>query len=977
MISREQSGMVLWSSFLILTLHLHALQSKVQLKDNGFENIVIAINPLVPENQTLITNIKDMVTEASYYLFRATKRRFYFRDVKILVPDTWESNNHQMRKRESYEKASVIVAEPNLKYGDDPYTLQYGGCGEEGKHIHFTPNYLISDDLLPVYGSRGRVFVHEWAHLRWGLFDEYNHEKPFYISKENQIKATRCSADLTGMFVCERNSCLDGDCMLGSQTGHFEEGCTFLVDKLQNATASIMYMPALSSVVEFCNESTHDSEAPNLQNRMCDYQSTWDVIMRSLDYQTTSPMRDTALPSPPVFSLLQIRGRALCLVLDVSGSMAVGDRIHRLRQAAAVFLLQVVQTGSHVGIVTFNSTAEVKTPLREIINEDVRKQLTSYLPITAGGEKNICIGLLQGLQVTKELSGSTVGSELVLVTAGEDNAISSCFSNVTESGSVVHTIALGPKVSKELEKLANVTEGLKFFAPDRLDSSALIDAFSGLAFGNGDITHQVIQLESITQLVEPAQHLSGTVTFDHTAWNDTVFVVTWQASESPVWFVKDPSEKAYTSEDFIHDSVLCVAHLQIPGSTEAGDWTYQLINTFNSSQALSLSVTSRAADDDVPPVTVHAYVNKEKVAFPHPVVVYAEVHRGFSPVLGANVTAVIEPETGNSMTLSLADDGAGADVVKNDGIYSKYLFSFTENGRHNVKVYVQGKNKTIILGPIRSWNHAMYVPGYIDNGTIQMNPPKPLIDDDEGQVNIGGFSRTTTAGTFIVTEVPPGSPIDVFPPCKIIDLDVRIEDDNFHLSWTAPGDNYDQGNAASYEIRRSMNPLMLRDSFENAILVNTSHLTPRPTGFKETFSLLPQDLAFGNGTVLYFAIRAMDKASLWSDVSNIAQGTIFAQTRDTYSSSIANTTTSNVLTMLLIAIGTVASICLVLGATVCVLQKTIFWRFPDPMPQKNPYAEDERESVYLTQHSTLSMLVLSDSDHSRASTSFKEEEDEV
>jgi len=36
----------------------------------------------------------------------------------------------------------------------------------------------------------GRVFVHEWAHLRWGVFDEYSETQPFYHSK-GRIEATR------------------------------------------------------------------------------------------------------------------------------------------------------------------------------------------------------------------------------------------------------------------------------------------------------------------------------------------------------------------------------------------------------------------------------------------------------------------------------------------------------------------------------------------------------------------------------------------------------------------------------------------------------------------------------------------------------------------------------------------------------------------------------------------------------------------
>lgn len=42
--------------------------------------------------------------------------------------------------------------------------------------------------------STGQVFVHEWAHLRWGVFDEYNSDVPFYVSRNSEkgsVKATR------------------------------------------------------------------------------------------------------------------------------------------------------------------------------------------------------------------------------------------------------------------------------------------------------------------------------------------------------------------------------------------------------------------------------------------------------------------------------------------------------------------------------------------------------------------------------------------------------------------------------------------------------------------------------------------------------------------------------------------------------------------------------------------------------------------
>lgn len=52
---------------------------------------------------------------------------------------------------------------------------------------------------------------------------------------------------------------------------------------------------------------------------------------------------------------------------------------------------------------------------------------------------------------------STSGSEIILLTDGEDNEINSCFEDVKRSGAIIHTIALGPSAAKELETLSNMT----------------------------------------------------------------------------------------------------------------------------------------------------------------------------------------------------------------------------------------------------------------------------------------------------------------------------------------------------------------------------------------------------------------------------------------------------------------------------------------------------------------------------------------
>lgn len=49
--------------------------------------------------------LKNMMKEASSYLFSATKNRLFIESVKILIPITWKKNNNYLKTRtETYEK---------------------------------------------------------------------------------------------------------------------------------------------------------------------------------------------------------------------------------------------------------------------------------------------------------------------------------------------------------------------------------------------------------------------------------------------------------------------------------------------------------------------------------------------------------------------------------------------------------------------------------------------------------------------------------------------------------------------------------------------------------------------------------------------------------------------------------------------------------------------------------------------------------
>ncbi|CAH2311119.1 epithelial chloride channel -like, partial [Pelobates cultripes] len=364
---------------------------------------------------------------------------------------------------------------------------------------------------------------------------------------------------------------------------------------------------------------------------------------------------------------------------------------------------------------------------------------------------------------------------------------------------------------------------------------------------------------------------------------------------------------------------------------KTGPWIYNLCNRQTTAEAIGITVNSKAANINIPPITVNAHMDKDTNNPPNPMIIYASVSQGLMPVKGAKVTAIIESATGRVSTVELLDNGAGADIVKNDGVYSRYFTDFTDKGRYSLKVRVESDdNKSQLVVPK---NRALYVPGYIENGMIHMNPTRPEVKDED--LSLGAFSRTSSGGSFILESAPSSSQPDVYKPEKIMDLEANIEDQMITLTWTATGDDLDKGNASRYDLRMSTDLKGLRENFINATQVNISSLTPQEAGFIETFSFAPENVVIENGTVLFFAIVAIDKVSQKSDPSNIAQAALFVPPTPAPTTTTAQeaTTTKPILThpktnvsnslnitdMTLIVCSAAVIISIIISITLCIV----------------------------------------------------------
>jgi len=107
--------------------------------------------------------------------------------------------------------------------------------------------------------------------------------------------------------------------------------------------------------------------------------------------------------------------------------------------------------------------------------------------------------------------------------------------------------------------------------------------------------------------------------------------------------------------------------------------------------------------------------------------------------------------------------------------------------------------------------------------------------------------------------------VDTTPPANVTDLAVSAATSHsLTLTWTAPGDDGNNGTAAEYDIRYATSNID-NETWGFATQVSDEP-APRPAGSNETFvvgGLTP-------ATTYYFALKTGDDAGNWANLSNIA-----------------------------------------------------------------------------------------------------------
>ncbi|XP_070559828.1 calcium-activated chloride channel regulator 1-like isoform X2 [Ptychodera flava] len=769
-----------------------------------------------------------------------------------------------------------------------------GGCGMEGEYLHLTPEFVMDEvSSRRQWGPTDRLLVHEWAHLRWGVFDEYpiGGYSNFYVSSSGKVEATKCSLQVHGNI---RNQKTKEDCKLNNRTGLPESNCRFIPNAGSTTTGSLMYMQFLPSITEFCHSNSsdpaalHNREAPNRQNQLCAGRSTWDVMSKSDDFidgRNPPVPEDAVVDTMPVYRFVRSRERRVVLVLDRSGSME-GRRLTKLRQAASTFIRKTIDQGNYLGIVEFSDFAQELAPMTLIDGKDSRETLIARLPHSVGGWTSIGGAVLKAIEVLRAGELDPAGAAILVISDGGENrspTIPEIHDVIEESGVVIDTIAYSEQADENLASLAANTGGMSFFYSGDDDSTVLDDAFTTTVTGRGEETSNQnvpIKLWSGMMSIEARKEASGHVYIDSTVGGGTEFVFTY--TESRIAAVIERPDGSVIDKHYVGysvDSQFKRVTFYLNETAQTGKWVFNVTNLFYIPQVVTISINSHPSNPESEPIKVTSKLSDTEVDYrvSKLVTIYADVTKGYLPVIGVNVTAVVDRpavvdgETGTKATLRLLDNGAGADVEKNDGVYSGHFLEFTADGHYGVRVTVDnehGKGQIVVLAtdrPDLSVNS--------DNATSITNMTYEEVDPFNRVVSSGSFQLMNYRRFNSEEELDTSTEIpDIYAPSRITDLSivsVSRETRDVTLRWTAPGDDLDRGIVAWYDLRISDTFSELYDSFESATMLNSSNVvegdlsSPEQSG---SIEIVVVKLPVSVSTFKFMiSIRAVD------DVGNIAE----------------------------------------------------------------------------------------------------------
>lgn len=114
-----------------------------------------------------------------------------------MVPSSWRDSKCQTiirppRGGTPYRNADIHISQRHPVFNEEPYTQQSGGCGQPGDAVYLPYTFVTYWNHTQMeYGRPSKLFIKEWAKLRYGIFDEFgfinDHMYPNYYYHQGRI----------------------------------------------------------------------------------------------------------------------------------------------------------------------------------------------------------------------------------------------------------------------------------------------------------------------------------------------------------------------------------------------------------------------------------------------------------------------------------------------------------------------------------------------------------------------------------------------------------------------------------------------------------------------------------------------------------------------------------------------------------------------------------------------------------------------
>ncbi|XP_064112872.1 calcium-activated chloride channel regulator 4-like [Macrobrachium nipponense] len=489
----------------------------------------------------------------------------------------------------------------------------------------------------------------------------------------------------------------------------------------------------------------------------------------------------------------------------------VFQRWEYVRDAVRRFIMTKATDGSQVAVISFGNSLPAVHPL-VTLNATNRKELSDLVQEDAGSDtlKNLSLGISIAANVLGE------SGRIILITENLENHLEDKLALVeSANGLAVQPILYpaNPDVSTDLYRPVAEINNLEPQVVNNLlvDTSQSVECLLNL-------TH-FIQKACQSAYVEVTSGKSSKTSdeiklvVDTSMYESEFLIEILTDGSTPLECSVECPPAIEIEQDLTLDSTRSI----IFRGKSLKNGIY-LVNCsrpviFQEIYASIYAVTTSADNQPMYNIDVSASAPLSNLTFtrdpPRAPIIYAMLSDGIHPILFAEVTATIRVqglEDIYSFDLKLWDNGIEGDVTGSDGTYSSYLIGVEREGILTISVSASDNNGTAMKVAAASPASVSAAPVDPDLSLACCGSSLRIPDDLLTSAGTFNFSSSEgihgrSTGTF--------PDANAYPPGRVTDLKGIRVDAELTLTFTATGEDFNVGQASSYNVKDVLNPAFL------------------------------------------------------------------------------------------------------------------------------------------------------------------------